>query len=747
MAYLKSYGLRDALLEPLKVQNLSLWFDEAFTDKMLEMIHLEELEIETKEIPEWIVQFPKLRKISICESAFMEGKSFEILGEIPSLKEIELRFSINKYIKKQKYVVPNQIRFLKQIAKLTITEADTYPTVFDGLDALECLELKRCNLKIFPEGLQNLSKLEQIRIVGDVKVKTLPVSFCKMSKLKVLELYNCSITALPPEIGGLQELKQLTVTNEANEKLGMKKLPVELMNLTELEAITISGTLLAKLPSELCNLNKLTELRLPGNHITKFPKEILGLEQLKELNLNNNLVNEIPKEIASLTQLEILEISNTGISDIPEEIVHLAKLKKLNLSVNRLAIIPDFIGQLKALEVLNLNRNQISAIPEILAGLINLKEVGVSYNQLLEFPPCLFVMDKLEVIAMGNNGLSELPENLDTMKNLMSLNCAYNQIKQLPQSIKECQNLQKLDLSGNPLEEEDFFEIFLSMPWCSFQVSGTSVFEKVRSFEEERKLRAVLHKFTGWEQIKMEEPPVGMTTYWFGHRSEEPAPHRIGPEASEVFHEKMKLKKLIPFLTVDLHELRPDWQGRAHFLAWDYSLEYLTFQLKEDKYIFLEAGYPEVNSLTKLFQNLDDIEDLNPKDINWKEDKSSYFRGNYYAMEPFHLPIRKEEEKVSEWLSNARALLKNDPRRFFLFDRMPMSDGSEVMINLEEQMFLAPEPIWLQSDATPVDPDGKVMDFVGQINPSVISRNLPDGRVYMFYSQKYQIITLVGQCT
>jgi hypothetical protein len=96
MAYLMSYGLRDALLEPLKVQNLSLWLDEAFTEKMLEMINLEELEIDIKEIPEWIDHFPKLRKITICENAFMEGKAFELLDKIQSLKEVELRFSVNK---------------------------------------------------------------------------------------------------------------------------------------------------------------------------------------------------------------------------------------------------------------------------------------------------------------------------------------------------------------------------------------------------------------------------------------------------------------------------------------------------------------------------------------------------------------------------------------------------------------------------------------------------------------------------
>lgn len=425
----------------------------------------------------------------------------------------------------------------------------------------------------------------------------------------------------------------------------------------------------------------------------------------------------------------------------------MSRLKKLNLSANQLTFVPEGISQLTELEVLNLNRNQLSDIPEELTTLKNLKEVAISYNQLKEFPSCMLAMDKLESISMDTNQLSELPENLHILKQLKSFYCAHNQVRRLPSSLQACQKLQTLDLSGNPLEEEGFLELWMSMPWCRFVVAGTSIQGIISKREEERKRGAVMNQFTGWEQIEMKEPPLGMETYWFGRRSQKETPHRIGPDPSEIFSEKINPKKLIPFLTVDLHAMRPEWQGKAHFLAWDYSLEYLTFQLKEDKYKFLKAGSLEINSLTKLFRNLDDIEDLNPKEINWNEAKNSFFKGEYYTLEPFHLPSRRDTKRDREWLNNSYTVLKNDPRRFLLFRQMPMSDGSEVMIELEKQMFLAPEPIWLQNDATPVDPDGKVMDFVGQINPSEISKDLPDGRVYLFYSQKHQIVTLVGQCT
>lgn len=747
MSYLKSYGIREALREPKKVQrtSVSAVFNEDFTKEMLEMTNLEELEIDVEIIPEWITQFPKLRKIEIRERAFMQGKAFEILAKMPSLREVEIWFFTED--KRDKYVVPNQICFMKQITKLEIIRANTFPPVLDGMDALECLILSKCNIKDFPESIKNLPKLEQIEITSGGGVETLPSALCMIPKLKVLKLDTCRYNTLPLELGGLQGLKELIVINDTNEKVGLKELPKEIGSLAELELLNLGGNLLTDLPKEISNLKKLEWLSLEKNEISKLPMVITSLEKLKVLILNNNPISEIPKELSSLAQLESLEIRNSGIKCISQGIASLLKLKKLDLSANQLKVVPGFMGKLVELESLSLGKNQIKELPEELKALKKLKKLVLSDNKIEKFTSCIFGMEKLEEVYMSNNKLTELPDNLQTIQTLNYLGVNSNQLKQLPEAIKLCKNLEKLGLEHNPLEEEGFMEIWMSMPWCKFYVSGTIVQEKVSKLEEKRKRMSVMEKFAGWENIKIGKPVEGMDTYWFGHRSEEPTPHIIGPDPKEVFHEKVKLNKLMPFLTIDLHALRPEWQGKAHFLVWDYSLEYLTFKLKEDKYIFLEAGYSEVKSLSALFKSLDAFEDFNPKKVDWNVKSNFFFSGKYYDMEAFHLPVMKEKNSCYQWLSDAKFQLSSDQRRFFLFERMPSLDGSEDLISLDKQMFLASKPIWLQSDSTPVDPEGKVMEFVGQIDPSVISGDLPDGRVYMFYSPKHQIITLVGQCT
>ncbi|OFZ02238.1 MAG: hypothetical protein A3K10_01990 [Bacteroidetes bacterium RIFCSPLOWO2_12_FULL_31_6] len=50
-------------------------------------------------------------------------------------------------------------------------------------------------------------------------------------------------------------------------------------------------------------------------------------------------------------------------------------------------------------------------------------------------------------------------------------------------------------------------------------------------------------------------------------------------------------------------------------------------------------------------------------------------------------------------------------------------------------------PLWLQYDATPLDPDKAPMQFVAQIFGGIV------GSYYLFYSEKYNLVTQVFQCT
>ncbi|RZJ64988.1 MAG: hypothetical protein EOO45_17350 [Flavobacterium sp.] len=68
----------------------------------------------------------------------------------------------------------------------------------------------------------------------------------------------------------------------------------------------------------------------------------------------------------------------------------------------------------------------------------------------------------------------------------------------------------------------------------------------------------------------------------------------------------------------------------------------------------------------------------------------------------------------------------------------------EVQIenNRTEGNLRTDKPHWLQSDETPRDPDGKKMEFVAQLDHSNMF-----GTLYLFFSEKHQLVSQIFQCT
>lgn len=66
----------------------------------------------------------------------------------------------------------------------------------------------------------------------------------------------------------------------------------------------------------------------------------------------------------------------------------------------------------------------------------------------------------------------------------------------------------------------------------------------------------------------------------------------------------------------------------------------------------------------------------------------------------------------------------------------------EVEDNRTEGTLTTGKPGWCQSDETPRDPDGQKMEFVAQLDHSNMF-----GTLYLFYSEKHQLVSQVFQCT
>jgi len=77
---------------------------------------------------------------------------------------------------------------------------------------------------------------------------------------------------------------------------------------------------IATIPSEIVCLTSLEYLNLSGNQIPSIPTEIGLMTALKQLKLVNNQISSIPIEIGMMQNLEVLYLSGNNITLIPKEL-------------------------------------------------------------------------------------------------------------------------------------------------------------------------------------------------------------------------------------------------------------------------------------------------------------------------------------------------------------------------------------------------------------------------------------------
>ncbi len=167
-----------------------------------------------------------------------------------------------------------------------------------------------------------------------------------------------------------------------------------------------------ELPSEIAQLTNLTELYLSSNQITEIPDWIAQLTNLTHLELWNNQITEIPESIAQLTNLTQLHLYENQITEIPESIGQLTNLTDLYLSSNQITEIPESIAQLTNLTHLELWNNQITEIPESIAQLTNLTQLDLSYNQITEISESIAQLTNLKRLVLEDNPIQNVPPEI-----------------------------------------------------------------------------------------------------------------------------------------------------------------------------------------------------------------------------------------------------------------------------------------------------------------------------------------------
>ncbi|MDA7908838.1 hypothetical protein N9A99_02835, partial [Akkermansiaceae bacterium] len=169
------------------------------------------------------------------------------------------------------------------------------------------------------------------------KAEDKPVEYDRTAVLATLD--EAASTTEDPEVK--RALKKMSECVERGNKLlvlsGLRALPPEIGQLTNLTGLTLHDNQLTALPPEICQLTKLAYLGLKRNQFTTVPPEIFELTSLKHLDLGENQLTTLPPKIGQLTTLTQLSFNGNGLSTLPPEIGKLTNLTHLRLWDNQLS--------------------------------------------------------------------------------------------------------------------------------------------------------------------------------------------------------------------------------------------------------------------------------------------------------------------------------------------------------------------------------------------------------------------------
>jgi internalin A len=304
-----------------------------------------------------------------------------------------------------------------------------------------------------------MTRSELLAIIGKAKrsgqrkinlsgngIKELPPQIGQLTNLTSLDLRNNSLTALPESIGELSNLISLDLRNNS-----LTTLPNSIGQLTNLTSLGLKNNSLTTLPNSIGQLTNFTSLDLSSNQLMALPESIGELSNLISLDLRNNSLTTLPNSIGQLTNLTSLGLKNNSLTTLPNSIGQLTNFTSLDLSSNRLTMLPEAIVQLTNLMSLNLSYNQLTALPDSIVQLTNLTSLSLWHNLLTALPDSIAQFTNFTSLNLSSNRLTTLPDSIAQFTNFTSLNLSSNRLTTLPVAIIQLTNLTSLNLRFNQL--------------------------------------------------------------------------------------------------------------------------------------------------------------------------------------------------------------------------------------------------------------------------------------------------------
>jgi len=198
-------------------------------------------------------------------------------------------------------------------------------------------------------------KIQQL-LVANNQLTSVPDIISSLKNLIRLDLSNNSIRHV---CDGITSLTNLTHLYLRNNQITNNDLPKDMIGLTNLRTLNLSGNLITCLPPQVLDIVSLRNLFLGANQITELDRGISRLRRLKLLYLGGNQLEYLPKEIGELSCMQVLLLSDNKLRGLPCSLSNLSKLKCLHLHKNKLTTLPNDLIHIRSLSELSLRENPL----------------------------------------------------------------------------------------------------------------------------------------------------------------------------------------------------------------------------------------------------------------------------------------------------------------------------------------------------------------------------------------------------
>lgn len=202
---------------------------------------------------------------------------------------------------------------LSGLKELRLAENDLgkgLEALFDSLQKLEVLDLRKCGIVTLPDQIRHLHALRVLSLSGN-RLETTP--FAELASLPLVEVdishNHIQNTLFPRDASIMGKLKLLDASHNA-----LLSLADDMTILLSLQSVNIAENRLEHLP-EMSSCKDLITLVAPGNKITAIPEGIQTLRNLKNVDLSRNDIRKLDERVGLLDNLTVLNVTNNPLRE------------------------------------------------------------------------------------------------------------------------------------------------------------------------------------------------------------------------------------------------------------------------------------------------------------------------------------------------------------------------------------------------------------------------------------------------